>query len=250
MNFDINKLSDNQKKYNLLENIKNKLKNSFELTVCVGAEIEFYLNNVTDVSKLEEIVGHTIKAEKGHGQYEIDLPPSTDPVKYSKYIELVRNKVILGAGELGGYADFSSKPYKDDYGNSMHIHLNFQEDENVEKYAKMLCYYLPDSLSIFLPKEEDWTRLDERFMAPTHICYGGNNRTVAIRIPDSMPKRLEHRVPAAGADPASVIYIILAAIVKGLTLPIYTEAYSKIFGNAFDKQYGLTKIAHAQRLTI
>lgn len=242
MSFDINKLSDNQKKYNLLDSIKNELKNRFALTVCVGAEIEFYLNNVQDIPMLEVMVGPKIKAEKGQGQYEIDLPPSTDPVKYSKYIELVRKKIIFGANELGGYADFSSKPYKDDYGNSMHIHLNFQEDENIEKYARMLCYYLPESLSIFLPKEEDWNRLDERFMAPTHICYGGNNRTAAIRIPDSLPKRLEHRVPAASADPAFVIYVILASIVKGLTLPIDTTAYSKIFGNAFDRQYGLTKI--------
>lgn len=243
MSFDINKLSDNQKKYNLLENIKKRLKSCFGLTACVGVEIEFYLNNVTDINMLEEIIGHKIKTEKGQGQYEIDLLPSVDLVKYSKYIELVREKVILGANELGGYADFSSKPYKDDYGNSMHIHLNFQEDENVEKYARILCYYLSDSLSIFLPKEEDWNRLDENFMAPTHVCYGGNNRTVAIRIPDSMPKRLEHRVPAANADPASVIYIILLSIIKGLTLPIDVTEYSKIFGNAFDKQYGLTKIA-------
>lgn len=242
MCFEINKLSDNPEKYNLLENIKNRLKNSFALTVCVGAEIEFYLNNVPDVYMLEAIIGHKIKAEKGQNQYEVDLAPSMDPVKYSKYIELVRKKIILGANELGGYADFSSKPYKNDYGNSMHIHLNFPEDENVEKYARILCYYLPDSLSIFLPKEEDWNRLDEKFMAPTHICYGGNNRTVAIRIPDSMPKRLEHRVPAANADPASVIYIILASIIKGLTSPIDLAEYSKIFGNAFDEQYSLTKI--------
>ena len=242
MCFEINKLSDNQKKYNLLENIKNRFKNSFALTVCVGAEIEFYLNNVPDVLMLEAIVGHKIKAEKGRGQYEIDLPPSTDLVKYSKYIEMIRQKIAIGANELGGYADFSSKPYRDDYGNSMHIHLNFQEDENIEKYARILCYYMSDSLSIFLPKKEDWSRLDEKFMAPTHVFYGGNNRTVAIRIPDSMPKRLEHRVPAASADPASVIYIILASIIKGFTLSIDVTEYSKIFGNAFDKQYGLTKI--------
>ena len=245
MNFDINKLSDNQNKYNLLEDIKNELKNRFALTACVGAEIEFYLNNVPDVSLLGAMIGHTIKDEKGQNQYEIDLPPSTDPVEYSKYIELVRQKLILGANELGGYADFSSKPYKDDYGNSMHIHLNFQEDEAIDKYARILCYYLSDSLSVFLPKEEDCSRLDKKFMAPTHVCYGGNNRTVAIRIPDSMPRRLEHRVPAASADPASVIYVILAAIVRGLTLPIDTKTYSKIFGNAFDKQYGLTKIVQA-----
>ena len=79
-------------------------------------------------------------------------------------------------------------------------------------------------------------------MAPTHVCYGGNNRTVAIRIPDSIPKRLEHRVSAASADPAIIIYTILASIEKGLSRQINTDGYKKIFGNAFDNQYDLEKI--------
>ena len=101
---------------------------------------------------------------------------------------------------------------------------------------------MSDSIPTFLPLEGDRERLDEKFMAPTHICYGGNNRTVAIRIPDSIPRRLEHRLPAASADPASVIYAILASIVKGLSDRIDTKIYAKIFGNAFDKQYGLQRI--------
>ena len=124
----------------------------------------------------------------------------------------------------------------------MHIHLNFMEDENVEKYAIILCNYLSDGISVFLPQKEDRRRLDERFMAPKYICYGANNRTVAIRIPDSIPRRLEHRVPAASADPSSVIYAILDSVIKGLSNPFDVKTYPKIFGNAFDKQYNLTKI--------
>lgn len=238
----MNKLPDNQQKYNLLEEIGNVLKNNFGLTPCIGAEIEFYLGNEVKVPLLEKVIGHAIKAEKGKNQYEIDLKPSNVLVEYAKYIESVRDKVGQGAKDLGGNADFSSKPYINDYGNSMHIHLNFLEDDNIEKFARILCYYLSDDISVFLPLKEDWNRLDEKFMAPTHICYGGNNRTVAIRIPDSMPKRLEHRVAAASADPASVIYAILASIVKGLSSQVDTKIYAKIFGNAFDKQYGLQRI--------
>ncbi len=238
----MNKLADNQEKYNLLGEITNVLKNNFGLTPCIGVEIEFYLSNIKDISALEKIIKHTIKAEKGRNQYEIDLKPSNDLIGYAKYIESVRDKVAFGAKELGGNADFSSKPYINDYGNSMHIHLNFLEDDDIEKFAQILCYYLSESIPIFLPLEGDRKRLDEKFMAPTHICYGGNNRTVAIRIPDSIPRRLEHRLPAASADPASVIYAILASIVKGLSDRIDTKIYAKIFGNAFDKQYGLQRI--------
>ena len=54
----------------------------------------------------------------------------------------------------------------------MHIHLNFLENNDVEKYAKILCHFLPNTIDAYLPKKEDYKRLDSRFMAPTHISYG------------------------------------------------------------------------------
>ena len=124
----------------------------------------------------------------------------------------------------------------------MHIHLNFPEDDDIEKYAKILCHYLPDTLDYFLPSLEDYVRLDSKFMAPTHISYGGNNRSVLIRIPDSEPKRLEHRLAGANAEPVLVIYAMLQSIKKGLQNPDAIPPLEKTFGNAFDLQYGLRKI--------
>ena len=125
----------------------------------------------------------------------------------------------------------------------MHIHINFLEERDIDKFAQILCHYLPAGLRVFLPHKDDWQRLDKDFMAPTHICYGGNNRTVAIRIPDAEPKRLEHRVSAANSDSALVIYEIMDSIAKGLAIPEEISVYSKIHGNAFDLQYKLRKIA-------
>ena len=238
----MNTLPENQEKYNLLGKLEHHFKTKLSLTPCVGAEIEFYLSKDIDPALLEQLVGHAIKSEKGNNQYEIDLEPSCDLVEYTKYIESVRKKVVQGAKNLGGNANFSSKPYKDDYGNSMHIHLNFLGEWNIDKFAQILCHYLPEGLPIFLPHEDDWQRLDKAFMAPTHICYGNNNRTVAVRIPDSEPKRLEHRVSAANSDPVLVIYEILNSISKGLAAPEKISKYSKIYGNAYDPQYGLKRI--------
>lgn len=238
----MNTLSENQKKYNLLREIESHIKVNLGLTPCVGAEIEFYLSKDVDVNLLEKFVGHSIKVEKGNSQYEIDLDPSLNLQEYARYIEELRKKIMVISNELGGVADFTSKPYENDYGNSMHIHLNFLEEWDVEQFAKILCHYLSDSLHVFLPQIEDWKRLDKKFMAPTHICYGGNNRTVAIRIPDSKPKRIEHRVSAASADPALVIYEIMNSIAKGIGDKKRNYEYSKIYGNAFDPQYDLKSI--------
>lgn len=203
---------------------------------------------------MEKATGYVLKKEKGKNQYEIELPPSNDLASYARQIVQVREGVIHAANKLGARADFSSKPYEDDYGNSMHIHLNFQRNEDsaenkgedgnkdIEKYARILCHYLPETIEYYLPKPEDYRRLDSKFMAPTHISYGGNNRTLLIRIPDSKPKRLEHRLPAANANPAHVIYAMLQSIDRGLQHPGEISSLKKTFGNAFDPQYGLERI--------
>ena len=236
------KLSHIQKQYNLLTQLEQYFRSQLNLTPCVGVELEFYIHKHMDIASLQEKTGHEIKAEKGQNQYEINIQPSQDLVTYAKYIDEIRKKIIHFSDKLGGRADFSSKPFADDYGSSMHIHLNFPEDDDIEKYAKILCHYLPDTLDYFLPSLEDYVRLDSKFMAPTHISYGGNNRSVLIRIPDSEPKRLEHRLAGANAEPVLIIYTILQSIKKGLQNLDAIPPLEKTFGNAFDPQYGLRKI--------
>ena len=140
-----NTLPENQEKYNLLAKIEDYFKTNLGLTPCVGAELEFYLSAGLDIVLLEKLIGYSIKSEKGHNQYEIDLEPSYDLAGYAKHIDLIRNKLIQGSKKLGGEANFSSKPYKNDYGNSMHIHLNFLEEWDIDKFAQILCHYLPEN---------------------------------------------------------------------------------------------------------
>ena len=76
-------------------------------------------------------------------------------------------------------------------------------------------------------------------MAPINISWGGNNRTTAIRVPDSKPefRRIELRVPSANASLEKVIAFILIGALHGLKNEnLY---YERIYGNAFDEQYAL-----------
>ncbi len=239
------KLADRAIKYNILKKIENSFKNDFNLTPYIGAELEFYLFNIKDkqhLSLLEQHIGQRIKNEKGYNQYEIEIPASGNIASYPNKILRIRNTIIEKAKMLEIEANFKSKPFPDDYGSSMHIHFNFLEDENAEKYAEILCHYLPSTIRAFLPTKEDYKRLDSRFMAPTHISYGGNNRTTLIRIPDSLPRRLEHRLASADADPYQVIYAILSSIHSGLRYPKQITKLAKTYGNAHDPQYNLTNI--------
>ncbi len=243
------KLSEVNDRYNRLASLQNDFKSNHNLTPIVGAEIEFYLSENIHVKELARKIGHDIKLEKGKNQYEIDLPPNANLVNIAKDIASVRKDICLFAKQLGGSADFCSRPFANDYGSSMHIHLNFLEDNNIEKYAQILCHYLPQYIKYFLPKPEDYKRLDSKFMAPTHISWGGNNRSVLIRIPDSLPRRLEHRLAAASADPVEVIFAILDSIRQGILSYDNTPQIAKTHGNAFDEQYRLVPIIKNKYLT-
>lgn len=240
-----NKLTDRMVKYNILKELENSFKKDFNLTPCLGAELEFYLLNIQDnlqLLKLEQSIGQKIKKEKGYKQYEIEIPPSTCVASYPEIICEMRNKIRAEARKLDLIANFQPKLFPNDYGSSMHIHFNCLEDDDAEKYAKILCHYLPQTIDSFLQKNKDYERLDSRFMAPTHISYGGNNRTTLIRIPDLLPRRLEHRLASADADPYKVIYAILSSISTGLKHPEQIMKLDKTYGNAYDPQYNLSKI--------
>ena len=107
---------------------------------------------------------------------------------------------------------------------------------------------LQKSISTFAPNEEDYKRFKPSFDAPTTISWGGNNRTVALRIPASSwilepTRHIEHRVPAATANPYMSIIAVLAGIHYGLTSKINEPKTPKIYGDASMDMYHLNPIS-------
>lgn len=241
-------LTKHLKENNQLEQLAKKFIEEDGLIPCFGVEMEFYLSANLQVSQLAQLLNVEIIAEKGAGQFEITLSPSITLTDYATLITHTRNQIIKSAKLLGGSADFRPKPKANDYGNSLHFHLNFlhhpssQPSTDSTLYdiaAKSLCHFMLDTLLVFLPEAEDYARLDRNFMAPTHVAYGANNRTTAIRMPDYSPKRLEHRLAGASCDPYLAMLTILESVRRGLKQPQAIPNYPKIYGNAFDPQYNL-----------
>ncbi|WP_341789954.1 glutamine synthetase [Rickettsia endosymbiont of Polydrusus tereticollis] len=251
----VSNLANNLQKNNQLEKIITKFQKYYNLIPVIGVEIEFYLSPNVDISKFATLTSKylarqkisKVKKEKGNNQFEIDLPPSTDLINYINEISNVKLALENIAKKLGGNINFSPKPFLNDYGNSMHFHINFISDDNVkgdftEVVAKSLCHYMLDTFLIFMSNEEDYLRIDKNFMAPTNISFGGNNRTVALRIPDSYPKRLEHRLASPTTDSYIAIFTILKSILLGFQAPENINNITKIYGNAFDEQYNLISL--------
>lgn len=238
----IDKLSDHLQKRKSLEKLVQKLQTNFGLTTCIGVEIEFYLSKNIDPLELSTLLCITIKKEKGEYQFEIDLPPSTNVVDYIDKINSTKSNIQNIVEKLNGTVDFTSKPFLTDYGNGMHFHVNFLEPTDYVKHAQSICHYMLDSFLIFMPSAADYLRIDKNFMAPTNVSFGNNNRTVAVRIPDLIPKRLEHRLSSPLTDPYTAIFTILNSIMLGLESTPQINNLNMIYGNAFDQQYNLVPL--------
>jgi len=247
------KLSDSLKKDNRLEKLTNHLINDYNFTPAFGVEIEFYLSKNIDPILFAQKSGYNLKPEKGDHQFEIDLPSSFELTQYAGYINKTFSSLQKTAIEMQGEINFQSKPHVNDYGSSMHFNLSFTGDlKTLEHAAQSLCHYMLGSLLVFMPGDDDYARASPRFMSPTHVSYGGNNRTTAIRIPDSKPLRLEHRISACMSDPYLIMVTILTSVLKGLKYPSEISFFKKIYGNASDAQYNLiplpTNIIDATKL--
>lgn len=231
----------------------------------IGAEVEFYLTGdvpktiMEHLSDLCQPYGGEAKKEKGQGQYEISLPAG-EPVQLARQIIHVREAVAALAQTLGLHSDFSAKPLPADYGNALHIHINLlaadgrnvfaknSEEETSEMHWSIggLLATMGRYMPVFAPYPACYERLRGGMDAPATLSWGGNNRTVALRLPatttEPQHRRIEHRVPAADANPYRVIGAILEGVQYGLTN--HTQPSSpKIYGNAGLAMYGLPLLA-------
>ena len=145
------------------------------------------------------------------------------------------------------------------YGNSLHIHISLLDKEgknifvkNGEEESKFMKYAIggllekmPEYMQVFAPYENCYERLKKGKDAPSTVSWGGNNRTVALRLPAATTepenRRIEHRVAAADSDPYSVISAILEGISYGISNRILPKS-EKIYGDASLKMYCLDSL--------
>lgn len=230
--------------------------------ILIGSEIEFYLrsNDVSPsendikafssyISSLNSQASLQVEKEKGEGQYEIPIN-YTEPKDAMALIEYTRGLIEDSAKKFGMDAIFSAKPFNNDYGSALHLHISAHDVNGKNLFADNPVFMEHVIFSIldliesdldFICNEEDLERFQEGWMAPSHVCWGGNNRTTAIRIPHdkSESKRFEFRLPSANSDQYKVLLFILIGLLKSGKVG---NKYAKIYGNAYDEQYSLQRL--------
>ncbi len=189
--------------------------------------LEAFFSEVREACNVQGVQADTIISELGPGQFEINLMHVSDPLNAGDQAIWFK-RLVKGIARKHGYTStFMAKPYAEESGNGFHVHFSLVDkdgnnlfDNGGEEGSEMLrqaiaglLALMPESMLMFCPHMNSYRRFQDGSHAPVFACWGYENRTTAVRVPDSGPKarRLEHRVSGADANP----YLVLAAVLTG-----------------------------------
>lgn len=227
--------------------------------------LEAFLRGIQQRVKEASLPNVALETERGNGQYEIQVDHSSNVLAVADAISQLPSIITEEAANFGLQALFDAKPHAGQPGSSLHIHVGlyrlsgenalmrvgkepFREESSTMRHAiGGLLATMQEALAVFAPTAEDYARFKPKQDAPTTVSWGGNNRTVALRIPASSwllepTRHVEHRVPAANADPYLAVAAILAGIHHGLLQKIEPSS-PKIYGDASLAMYKLEPLA-------
>ncbi|QXK92643.1 glutamine synthetase [Neoehrlichia mikurensis] len=237
----------------MLKEVLNYLKEKFNIIPNIGIELEFYFEKVEEYN-LQSLINTIslkinqlscqIAKETHHYQYEIQTYNSSNIKNIITDLFTIKEIIQECTASFGGNANFSAKPYLDKAGSAFHIHVNLLNLYNENLFFNYnnhmsdtlsyciggLCSSIKKHMIFFAPNEDSYLRyIYADIDTPTTISWGGNNRSVAIRLPtitnNSSRCRIEHRVPGADCNYQHAIVSVLQA-----------------YGIASDPQYKLEKL--------
>jgi len=206
-----------------------------------------FLHDIAEYTAAQGIPADTAVAENAPGQFEINLKHQDDPLAACDNAILLKRVIKAVAEKHGMEASFMARPYEDEAGNGLHIHISLLDEagnnvfaEAGKPYSQQLQFavggllnMMADSMALFCPNVNSYRRLQPGYYVAMSPTWGVDNRTVAVRIPagPDAARRIEHRIAGADANPYLVMAALLAGVHLGLTEQI--EPPAPVVGNAF-----------------
>lgn len=205
-----------------------------------------FFTDLYDAAKAMDLPAQTAISEGGIGQFEVNLTHQ-DAMRCADDTVLFKHMIKGVARRHGLLASFLAKPYDDDAGNGMHLHISVRDTEHHNifdnggpegsahlHHAIAGCVEaMPASTLIFAPHDNSYARLRPGSHAPTGAAWAYENRTAALRVPGgpASARRLEHRTPGGDTNAYLVITAILGAMLNGIEAT--TPPPAPITGNAY-----------------
>jgi glutamine synthetase len=216
-----------------------------------GATLERFLEPVRRRFEEFGIAIEACNTEYGPAQVEVN-------VRYAEAMRTADNSALFRAGvremaeERGLRVSFMAKPFADQSGSGFHVHqsLNSRTDGRnlfaeagrgladsplMRSYLAGLLAHIGPFTALGAPAVNDYKRVTGYTFAPVNVCWGGDNRTVAVRAiaGHGAANRVEWRNGAAHANPYLVIAACLAAGLDGIRHnlepgpPVEGDAYAR-----------------------
>lgn len=178
----------------------------------------------------------TLMSEYAPGQYEITLLHRDDALRAIDDAILFKRLIRGTALRHGLIACFMAKPFADQAGSGMHMHVSLQNEHGENVFASDdpagtsslrhsiggMQRSMAESMLIFAPNANSYRRFRRMSYAPIAPTWGINNRSVSLRVPagNAASRHVEHRVSGADANP----YLVAATVLGGVHLGIQSQA--------------------------
>lgn len=222
-------------------------------------EYDFFITDVIETAHAQNIPADSVITEYAPGQFEVNLNHCDDPLAAADNAVLLKRVIAQVARKWEMEATFMAKPYIDEAGSGMHIHLSLMDENGTNIFASEdpeqnpymrhamggLIAMADGVQALLCPTINSYRRLSPDAFAPTSKTWGYDNRTLALRIPSGgiEATRIEHRFSGADANPYLAVAAVLAGVTEGLKHKI--EPPEPVEGNAYDQNHPL--IADNQR---
>jgi glutamine synthetase len=195
-------------------------------------------------------------SEYAPGQFEFTLRHKADALRATDDAVMYK-RLVKGVAMTHGFeATFMAKPFADQAGNGMHLHISMNDGEGRNAFAsedpegtELLRHaiggmkaLLADSMAVFAPNANSYRRFKANSYAPVAPTWGVNNRTVSLRIPAGPPasRHVEHRVCGADAHPTLALATVLASMLHGIRGKI--DPGKAVIGNGYESPEASVKL--------
>ncbi|MEM3341388.1 MAG: type I glutamate--ammonia ligase [Thermoplasmata archaeon] len=184
-----------------------------------------------EFSELLESFGYPVKYhhhECGRNQVEIEVKLMKSPVLTGDFIQFYKFLAKIIAKKYNFHATFMPKPFEDDAGSGMHVHVMLMKDnENafydpkdplqLSKVARSfiagIFRHIKALTAVCNPSVNSYRRLVTGMEAPVYISWSAMNRSALVRVPLYKSTPTESKFELRSPDPTANPYLCLAGII-------------------------------------
>ena len=198
--------------------------------VPLGEGLEFRKGSISQLESMGINVEYS-HHESGPGQQEIDLR-SAEALATADNIMTFRAIVRQMGQAKGLLASFMPKPLEGQPGSGMHTHLSlFASDRDAfheagapfgmsataRQFAAGLLVHATEISAVVNPSVNSYKRLWGGAEAPSYVCWGHNNRSALLRVPQYRhSERIEYRALDPSVNPYLAFSLLIAAGLDGI----------------------------------